>query len=84
NSRVEMISALRPTCSPTRSSSAAIMSFRSLLLVLLHLACIQSFTTATNADTPEPCCFTFHEAKIPLRLITEYKETGRHCANPGI
>ncbi|MCJ8731153.1 hypothetical protein PDJAM_G00196130, partial [Pangasius djambal] len=55
------------------------MSSRSLLLVLLVLACIQSFTTAQSENGPETCCFSYQTHKIPVRVITEYKVTELQC-----
>nr|AAT52142.1 CC chemokine SCYA108 [Ictalurus furcatus] len=60
------------------------MSSGSLLLVLLVLGCLQSFTEAQRANEPEPCCFNFQTIKIPLRLIKEYKETRTDCTKAGI
>ncbi|XP_053537716.1 C-C motif chemokine 3 isoform X1 [Ictalurus punctatus] len=60
------------------------MSSGSLLLVLLVLGCLQSFTEANNAKTPEQCCFKFQTNKIPLRLIKGYKETRLDCTKAGI
>ncbi|XP_017326595.1 C-C motif chemokine 3 [Ictalurus punctatus] len=60
------------------------MVSRSLLLVLLGLACLQSFTTAQNVNGPGQCCFSFQTHPIPVRLITAYKETERQCQKPGV
>ncbi|XP_053089577.1 regakine-1-like isoform X1 [Pangasianodon hypophthalmus] len=60
------------------------MSSRSLLLVLLVLACLQSFTTAESAGGQGPCCFSYQTHKIPVRLITAYQETDRGCEYPGV
>ncbi|XP_053537714.1 C-C motif chemokine 3-like [Ictalurus punctatus] len=60
------------------------MSSGSLLLVLLVLGCLQSFTEANNAKTPESCCFKFQTNKIPLRVIKGYKETRLDCTKAGI
>ncbi|XP_053537718.1 C-C motif chemokine 4 homolog [Ictalurus punctatus] len=60
------------------------MSSGSLLLVLLVLGCVQSFTEANMANGPESCCFKFQTNKIPLRLIKEYKETRTDCTIAGI
>ncbi|XP_017328325.1 C-C motif chemokine 3 isoform X2 [Ictalurus punctatus] len=62
------------------------MFSRSLLLVLLGLACLQSFTTAQNGNGPARCCFSFQkpENKIPIRVITAYEVTDLQCAKPGV
>ncbi|XP_053348993.1 C-C motif chemokine 4-like [Clarias gariepinus] len=60
------------------------MSSCSLLLVLLVLICVQSFTLAQDPKGPGPCCFTFQKRKMPVQLITKYKETERACSIPGI
>ncbi|KAB5578965.1 hypothetical protein PHYPO_G00188540 [Pangasianodon hypophthalmus] len=60
------------------------MFSRSLLLVLLVLACIQSFTMAHNANAPDSCCFTFHMNRIPVKVIEKYKETRRECPKAGV
>ncbi|XP_060729547.1 C-C motif chemokine 3-like [Tachysurus vachellii] len=60
------------------------MSSRSLLLVLLVLACLQSFTTAQNENGPTQCCFRFLTRPIPVRVITAYKVTDLHCTKPGV
>ncbi|XP_058251273.1 C-C motif chemokine 4 homolog isoform X3 [Hemibagrus wyckioides] len=60
------------------------MISRSLLLVLLVLACLQSFTTAQNEDIPEQCCFRFSTNPIPVKLISAYVETDPQCPKPGV
>ncbi|XP_060729548.1 C-C motif chemokine 3-like [Tachysurus vachellii] len=62
------------------------MSSRSLLLVLLVLACLQSFTTAQNGNVPEEyqCCFRFQIQPIPVRVIKEYEVTDIRCTKPGV
>ncbi|XP_053485889.1 C-C motif chemokine 3-like [Ictalurus furcatus] len=60
------------------------MSSGSLLLVLLVLGCLQSFTEAQSALTPEQCCFKFQTKIIPQRLIKGYKETRLDCTKAGI
>ncbi|XP_053485888.1 C-C motif chemokine 4 homolog [Ictalurus furcatus] len=60
------------------------MSSGSLLLVLLVLGCVQSFTEAQNQNTPEQCCFKFQTNKIPLRVIKGYKDTESDCTKAGI
>ncbi|XP_026765898.1 C-C motif chemokine 3-like [Pangasianodon hypophthalmus] len=60
------------------------MSSRSLVLLLLVLTCLQSFTTAQNAHGPEKCCFSYQTHRIPVRLITKYQETDHSCTKPGV
>ncbi|KAF5890270.1 C-C motif chemokine 4, partial [Clarias magur] len=60
------------------------MSSRSLLMGLLVLTCLQSFTTAQNSNGVKKCCFTFSKNKIPLQCITQYIEARRDCTKPGI
>ncbi|KAF4088671.1 hypothetical protein AMELA_G00057580, partial [Ameiurus melas] len=63
------------------------MSSGSLLLVLLVLGYLQSFTEAQSngsAVTPGGCCFNFQMHRIPLRFIKEYKQTRVNCTNDGI
>ncbi|XP_053485886.1 C-C motif chemokine 4 homolog [Ictalurus furcatus] len=60
------------------------MSSGSLLLVLLVLGCLQSFTAAQRANPPESCCFNFQRNIIPLRMIKGYKETRLDCTKAGI
>ncbi|XP_053366615.1 C-C motif chemokine 3-like [Clarias gariepinus] len=60
------------------------MSSHSLLMVLLVLTCLQSFTTTQAAKEPDLCCFTFQKRKVPVQFITKYKETHRACYHPGI
>ncbi|XP_060731505.1 C-C motif chemokine 3-like [Tachysurus vachellii] len=60
------------------------MSSRSLLLVLLVLACLQSFTTAQNGHVPYQCCYRFLTRPIPVRVITDYEVTELRCAKPGV
>ncbi|KAI5101591.1 hypothetical protein C0J45_8794 [Silurus meridionalis] len=60
------------------------MISRGLLLVLLVLTCLQSFTMAENSNVPATCCFSYQRTPIPIRLITGYKVTDRHCAKPGV
>ncbi|XP_053332379.1 C-C motif chemokine 3-like [Clarias gariepinus] len=59
------------------------MSSHSLLLVLLVLTCLQSFTTAHN-NQPTPCCFSYQKNQLLVKRITGYKVTGRACTKPGI
>ncbi|KAF4088697.1 hypothetical protein AMELA_G00057680 [Ameiurus melas] len=60
------------------------MVSHSLLLVLLVLASVQSFTAAPNAIGPDRCCFSYQTHRIPVRLITAYNETARQCIKPGV
>ncbi|XP_047665916.1 C-C motif chemokine 3-like isoform X5 [Tachysurus fulvidraco] len=60
------------------------MISRSLLLVLLVLACLQSFTTAIVGNTEDKCCFSFLIRQIPVRVITAYAVTDIRCAKPGV
>ncbi|XP_060771997.1 C-C motif chemokine 4 homolog [Neoarius graeffei] len=60
------------------------MFSRSLLLVLLVLVCLQSFTSAGGAYEPGQCCFSYFKKRIPANIITAYKETHIKCTDPGI
>ncbi|XP_017326596.1 C-C motif chemokine 3 [Ictalurus punctatus] len=60
------------------------MVSRSLLLVLLVLGCLQSFTAAHNGNGPVKCCFSYQTQPIPVNVITAYKVTERQCTNPGV
>ncbi|KAF4088670.1 hypothetical protein AMELA_G00057570 [Ameiurus melas] len=60
------------------------MSSGSLLLVLLVLGCLQSFTESNSANAPGQCCFNFLTYKIPLRFIKEYEQTRSDCTKAGI
>nr|ABA54970.1 CC chemokine SCYA124 [Ictalurus punctatus] len=60
------------------------MFARSLLLVLLGLACLQSFTTANNENEPDECCFKYQTNRIPVKVITAYEETDHRCQKPGV
>ncbi|XP_058249936.1 C-C motif chemokine 3-like 1 [Hemibagrus wyckioides] len=62
------------------------MISRSLLLVLLGLACLQSFTTAQDqsANTQDQCCLGFQTKPIPVRVIASYEETDIRCSKPGV
>ncbi|XP_060731320.1 uncharacterized protein LOC132849131 [Tachysurus vachellii] len=60
------------------------MISRSLLLVLLVLACLQSFTTANNGNGPDQCCTKIVTRPIPIRVITDYEVTERQCTKPGV
>ncbi|XP_053485876.1 C-C motif chemokine 3 [Ictalurus furcatus] len=60
------------------------MVSRSLLLVLLGLACLQSFTTAQSQNEGGRCCFRYQTHPIPVRLITAYEVTDHQCPKPGV
>ncbi|XP_027013105.2 C-C motif chemokine 3-like [Tachysurus fulvidraco] len=60
------------------------MSSRSLLLVLLVLACLQSFTKANDPVGLDQCCFSFLTRPIPVRVITAYAVTDFRCTKPGV
>ncbi|XP_062849529.1 C-C motif chemokine 3-like [Trichomycterus rosablanca] len=57
----------------------------SLLLVLLVLGCLQSYTDANmGAKTPQECCFDFYKKAIPATYITEYEVTRDDCTKSGV
>ncbi|XP_027034685.1 C-C motif chemokine 3-like [Tachysurus fulvidraco] len=60
------------------------MISRSHLLVLLVLACLQSFPMAQNANGPKKCCFTYQTNQIPVKHIAKYEITEAQCSKPGI
>ncbi|XP_058251195.1 C-C motif chemokine 23-like [Hemibagrus wyckioides] len=60
------------------------MFSRSLLLVLLVLACLQSITTAESENGPTQCCVRFQAKQIPVRVITAYHKTELQCPKPGV
>ncbi|XP_060772018.1 C-C motif chemokine 3-like [Neoarius graeffei] len=60
------------------------MVHRSLLLVLLVLACLQFFTLANSANGPGLCCFSYYKSPIPANIITAYKVTSLQCKKPGV
>ncbi|XP_053485877.1 C-C motif chemokine 3-like [Ictalurus furcatus] len=60
------------------------MSSRCLLLVLLGLACLQSFTMAEHVNGLTECCFSYQTHPIPVKRITAYKETEHRCTKPGV
>ncbi|KAF4088709.1 hypothetical protein AMELA_G00057650 [Ameiurus melas] len=60
------------------------MVSRSLLLVLLVLGCLQSFTAAQSAHEPDQCCFSYQKKPIPVQHIKEYKITRYDCTKPGV
>ncbi|KAK3546732.1 hypothetical protein QTP70_033530 [Hemibagrus guttatus] len=60
------------------------MSSRSLLLVLLVLACLQSFTVAQYSNQPSRCCFSFQKTPIPEKFVISYTKTRVGCTEPGV
>ncbi|XP_060771954.1 C-C motif chemokine 18-like [Neoarius graeffei] len=60
------------------------MVFRSLLLGLLVLTCLQSFTMAEHAKEVKKCCVSYQTSRIPVKRITAYEETDIRCTNPGV
>ncbi|KAI5626465.1 hypothetical protein C0J50_13754 [Silurus asotus] len=60
------------------------MVSRSLLLVLLVLTCLQSFTMAQSGNGPKKCCFQYQTKPIPAKFIMTFtlKDTRQFCANP--
>ncbi|KAF7706829.1 hypothetical protein HF521_020083 [Silurus meridionalis] len=60
------------------------MSSCSLLLVLLGLSCLQSFTMAQAASGADLCCFEFHKRPIPAANIVTVNETRSDCTLPGV
>ncbi|MCI4377002.1 hypothetical protein PGIGA_G00198240 [Pangasianodon gigas] len=60
------------------------MLCRSLLPVLLVLACLQYLTMANSAKGPEDCCFKFYKKPIPVRAIKTYENTSNDCPKTGI
>ncbi|KAG7330624.1 hypothetical protein KOW79_006846 [Hemibagrus wyckioides] len=60
------------------------MSSRSLLLVLLVLACLQFFTEAQNSFGPSHCCFNFQKTPVPEKIVISYKKTLADCTKPGV
>ncbi|KAF4088683.1 hypothetical protein AMELA_G00057460 [Ameiurus melas] len=60
------------------------MFSRPLLLVLLGLSCLQSFTMASNANGASLCCFEFHKRPLPAANIVSYEETRSDCSVPGV
>ncbi|MCI4376973.1 hypothetical protein PGIGA_G00197910 [Pangasianodon gigas] len=57
------------------------MFFRCLLLVLV---CLQAFTVAQNYNEPAKCCFSYQTQRIPVKLITAFKETDGQCPKPAV
>ncbi|KAG7330644.1 hypothetical protein KOW79_006866 [Hemibagrus wyckioides] len=60
------------------------MFSRSLLLLLLGLSCLQSFTMAQNANGAGLCCFEFHKNPFPAANVVSYEETRSDCTLPGV
>ncbi|XP_053349029.1 C-C motif chemokine 3-like [Clarias gariepinus] len=60
------------------------MSSHSLLLILLVLTCLQSFTMGQGQNEPDVCCFNFQMKRMRVDLITEYKYTRCGCQKDGI
>ncbi|XP_053089746.1 C-C motif chemokine 3-like [Pangasianodon hypophthalmus] len=60
------------------------MFSRSLLLVLLGLSCLQSFTMAQRANGADLCCFEFHKRPFPASTVVSYEETRSECSLPGV
>ncbi|NP_001187097.1 small inducible cytokine A3 precursor [Ictalurus punctatus] len=60
------------------------MFSRSLLLVLLGLSCLQSFTVAETANGASLCCFEFHKKPFPAANVVSYEETRSDCTLPGV
>ncbi|XP_047671466.1 C-C motif chemokine 3-like [Tachysurus fulvidraco] len=60
------------------------MSSSTLLLLLLGLSCLQSFTKADSASGADLCCFEFHKRPFPAGNVVSYVETGPHCTHPGV
>ncbi|KAF7706817.1 hypothetical protein HF521_020071 [Silurus meridionalis] len=38
----------------------------------------------SSVNVPDSCCFSYHNNPIPIRVITGYKVTDRHCSKPGV
>ncbi|XP_047671467.1 C-C motif chemokine 3-like [Tachysurus fulvidraco] len=60
------------------------MSSCTLLLLLLGLSCLQSFTVAQNANGADLCCFEFHKKPFPAGNVVSYIETRDDCTLPGV
>ncbi|XP_060731355.1 C-C motif chemokine 18-like [Tachysurus vachellii] len=61
------------------------MSSCTLLLLLLGLSCLQSFTVmADNINGAGFCCFEFHKRPFPAANVVSYEETRPECALPGV
>ncbi|XP_060731352.1 C-C motif chemokine 18-like isoform X2 [Tachysurus vachellii] len=66
------------------SSLSAAMSSSMVLLLLLGLSCLQSFTKAENANGAGLCCFEFHKRPFPAANVVSYVETRPECTLPGV
>ncbi|XP_046707783.1 C-C motif chemokine 4-like [Silurus meridionalis] len=60
------------------------MSSSSFLMVLLVLACFQSFTMAQSVGGADLCCFEFHKRPIPAADVVSVEETRFDCTLPGV
>ncbi|KAF4088684.1 hypothetical protein AMELA_G00057470 [Ameiurus melas] len=60
------------------------MFSRPLLLVLLGLSCLQSFTMALSANGASECCFEFLKKPLPMANVVSYEETRSDCSVPGV
>ncbi|XP_026990057.2 C-C motif chemokine 18-like [Tachysurus fulvidraco] len=60
------------------------MSSCTLLLLLLGLSCLQSFTVAQDANGADFCCFEFHKRPLPAASVVSYEETRDDCTLPGV
>ncbi|KAF7706831.1 hypothetical protein HF521_020085 [Silurus meridionalis] len=60
------------------------MFCRSLLLVILGLSCLQSFTMAENANGAGLCCFEFHKIPVPPTNVINVEQTRFDCTLPGV
>ncbi|XP_060731315.1 uncharacterized protein LOC132849129 [Tachysurus vachellii] len=45
---------------------------------------INSLNNTKAVDGPDQCCFRFQIRPIPIRVITDYKETDILCTKPGV
>ncbi|XP_047672870.1 C-C motif chemokine 18-like isoform X2 [Tachysurus fulvidraco] len=66
------------------SSPSAAMSSSMVLLLLLGLSCLQSFTKAQSASGADLCCFEFHKRPFPAGNVVSYEETRPDCTVPGV
>ncbi|XP_047672874.1 C-C motif chemokine 18-like isoform X3 [Tachysurus fulvidraco] len=60
------------------------MSSSMVLLLLLGLSCLQSFTKAQSASGADLCCFEFHKRPFPAGNVVSYEETRPDCTVPGV
>ncbi|XP_058251279.1 C-C motif chemokine 5-like [Hemibagrus wyckioides] len=60
------------------------MFSRSLLLLLLGLSCLQSFTMAQHANGAGLCCFEFHKKPFPAANVVSFLVTRFDCTLPGV